>query len=216
VLITLVLLIVVLFAAADRIAVTYAQNTIASKIQSQANLSAKPSVTIEGFPFLTQIAAHDVRKVDISASNVVENRVTISSITATATGVHLTSGFNGATIDQIHGTALITYQSLEAVLGIPGAMITPDPAAGPNGVTISEDPLGSATGTVTLTSPSTITVHVERFGGLASLLGGVFGQSGSYVLNIPTLPVGLRVTSLSLNGQGVALQASAHNTSLSQ
>ena len=215
-LITLVVLIVVLFVAADRVAVSYAQNTIASKIQSQANLATKPSVTIEGFPFLTQIAAHDIKKVDISASNVVENRVTISSIKATATGVHLNSGFTGATIDQINGTALMTYQSLEAVLGIPGATITPDPSVGTNGITISEDPLGSASGTVTLTSPTQITVHVARLGGLASLLRGVLSQSDSYVLNIPTLPVGLRVTSVSVNSQGVTLQAAARGTSLSQ
>ena len=215
VVVTLVILIVALFVAADRIAVGYAQNTIASKIQSQANLSGKPSVTIEGFPFLTQIAAHDINRVDISASNVVENRVTISSIKATATGVHLSSGFNGATIDQINGTALITYQSLEAVLGIPGATITPDPAAGPNGVTIS-GPLGSATGTVTLTSPTQITVHVNSLRGLAALLGGLLGQTGSYVFSIPTLPVGLMVTGVSQTSQGVMLQAAAHNTSLSQ
>lgn len=216
VLITLVVLIVALFVAADRVAVSYAQSTIASKIQSQANLQAKPSVTIEGFPFLTQIAAHDIKKVDISASNVVENKVTISSVKATATGVHLNSGFTGATIDQITGTALMTYQSLEAVLGIPGATITPDPAVGVNGITISESPLGSASGTVTLTSPTQITVHVARLGGLASLLRGVLSQSDSYVLNIPTLPVGLRVTGVSVTSQGVTLQAAAHNTSLSQ
>jgi LmeA-like phospholipid-binding len=216
VIVTLVILIVALFVAADRIAVAYAQNMIASKIQSQANLSVKPSVTIEGFPFLTQIAAHDLTKVDISASNVVENRVTISSIKATAAGVHLNSGFDGATIDQINGTALITYQSLESVIGIPGATIAPAPAAGPNGITISEDPLGSATATVTLTSPTTITVHVTSLNGLASLLAGPFGQSSSYVLTIPTLPVGLMVTSVSVASQGVMLQAAAHNTSLSQ
>jgi hypothetical protein len=216
VVLTLVVLLVALLVAADRIAVSYAQNTIASQVQSQAGLSAKPSVTIEGFPFLTQIAAHDISKVDISASNVVENRVTISSIKATATGVHLNSGFNGATIDQISGTALLTYPSLEAVLGIPGATITPDPTAGPNGLTISQSPLGSATGTVTLTSPGTLTVHVDRLGGLAGLLGGILGQTGSYVLHIPTLPVGLMVTGVSVTSQGVMLQAAAHHTTLSQ
>jgi hypothetical protein len=212
----LVILIVALFVAADRIVASYAQNTIAGKIQSQANLSTRPSVTIEGFPFLTQIAAHTIKKVDISASNVVENGVTISSITATATGVHLNSGFNGATIDQINGSALITYQSLEAVLTIPGATISPDPADGPHGVTVSQYPLGSLTGTVTLTSPTQITVHVDRVSGLAGFLGGVFGMSDSYVLTIPTLPVGLQVTGVSLTSQGVMLQAAAHNTSLSQ
>lgn len=216
-LVTLLVLIVALFVAADRIAVSYAQNTIASKIQTQANLSAKPSVSIAGFPFLTQVAAHDVRKVDISASNVVKNKVTISSITATATGVHLNSSFNGATIDQITGNALITYSALESSLAIPGgATISPDPSAGSNGVTVAlAGGLASATGQVSLASPSQVVLKVDKLGGLAGLLGGGAGQP-SYTLNIPPLPVGLTVTGISVTSQGVVLMAAAQHTSLSQ
>jgi hypothetical protein len=216
VLITVLVLLVALFVAADRIAVAYAQNLIAGKIQSQADLSAKPSVTIKGFPFLTQVLARDVGQVDISASNVSEDKVTISSITATATGVHISSGFNGATIDQINGSALMTYATLEKVLGIPGATISPDPAGGANAVTISEGSLASASGKVVLTGPNEVTVQVNGLGGLASILSGVFGSSSSYNLTIPQLPVGLKVTSLSATAQGVELQASAHDTSFSQ
>jgi hypothetical protein len=210
------ILLVALLVAADRIAVAYAQNMIASKIQSQAGLSSKPSVSIKGFPFLTQVAAHDVRQVDISAANVTEAKVTISSISATATGVHLNSSFNGATIDQIKGTALITYSSLENVLQIPGATVASDPSAGANAVTISEGSLASATGHIVLTGPNRVTVQVNSLGGLAGLLSGAFGSSSSYNLTIPALPVGLKVTGLSMTSQGIVLQASAHNTSLSQ
>jgi len=216
VLITVLVLLVALFVAADRIAVAYAQNMIASKIQTQASLSAKPSVSIKGFPFLTQVAAHDIRQVDISASNVTEAKVTISSIIATATGVHLSSGFNGATIDQINGTALITYASLENVLQIPGATIAPDPSGGANAVTISEGSLASATGHVTLNGTNKVTVRIDSLGGLAGILSGAFGSASSYNLTIPTLPVGLKVTGLTTTSQGIQLQASAHNTTLSQ
>ena len=216
VLIAVVILLVALFVAADRIAVAYAQNMIASKIQTQANLSAKPSVSIQGFPFLTQVAAHDIKQVNISAANVSEAKITISSITATATGVHLNSSFNGATIDQINGTALITYSSLENVLQIPGATIAPDPSGGANAVTISEGSLASASGHIVLTGPDRVTVQVNSLGGLAGLLSGAFGSASSYNLTIPTLPVGLKVTGLSTTSQGVELQASAHNTTLSQ
>ena len=47
----------------------------------------------------------------------------ISSVKAKATGVHLNSSFSGATIDQINGTALITFASLEQGLGIQGVAI---------------------------------------------------------------------------------------------
>jgi len=216
ILVAVLVLIVALFVAADRIAVAYAQNMIASKIQSQAGLSAKPSVSIKGFPFLTQVAARDIKRVDINASNVTEAKVTISSITATATGVHLNSGFNGATIDQINGTALITYSSLENVLQIPGATIAPDPSGGAGAVTISEGSLASATGHIVLTAANKVTVQVNSLGGLAGLLSGAFGSSSSYNITIPALPVGLQVTGLSTTSQGVELQASAHDTSLSQ
>ncbi len=218
VLITVVILVVALFVAADRILAAYAQNMIAGEIQTQANLSAKPSVTIEGFPFLTQVVARDIRQIDISASNVTEDKLTISSITATATGVHLNSSFNGATIDQINGAAVITYSSLESVLAIPGATITPDPSGGANAVTIGEGSLASATGQITLTGPNQVTVQLNSLGGLGSLLNGVFGSSlnSSYKLTIPALPAGLKVTGLSVTSQGIVLQASAHDTNLSQ
>ena len=45
------------------------RTTSPSQIQS-SGLSAKPSVNIEGWPFLTQVAAHDVKAIDISANNV--------------------------------------------------------------------------------------------------------------------------------------------------
>jgi hypothetical protein len=216
VLLVLAIVIAALFVAADRITVSYAQTKIAAKIQDQAGLSARPSVTIEGFPFLTQLAARDIRKVDISARNVAENRVTISSVTATATGVHLSSGFGGATIGQINGTALISYASLRDVLGVPGATIAPDPAAGPNGIAISERPLGAVTGRVTLLSPTQVSVRLNSLGGLAGLLSRVLGTRQSYLLNIPALPVGLRVTSVTVAGQGMVLTAAAHDTTLSQ
>ena len=50
-----------IFVAGDQFARSYAQNMIASKIQSSSGTSAKPSVTIQGWPFLTQVAEHDVR-----------------------------------------------------------------------------------------------------------------------------------------------------------
>ena len=51
-------MLVVLLAIAgigDQVAKAYAQNDIAQQVQS-AGLSAKPSVNIKGWPFLTQVA----------------------------------------------------------------------------------------------------------------------------------------------------------------
>ena len=104
----LIVVLVVLLAIAgigDQVAKAYAQNDIAQQVQ-QSGLSAKPSVNVEGWPFLTQVLAHDVKTIDISANNVTASGSNVAfDFTAKATGVHLNSSFNGATVDQINGQA---------------------------------------------------------------------------------------------------------------
>ena len=212
---TLLILLALLVAAAvigDRVAKSYAQDRIAQQVQTQAALAAKPSVNIEGFPFLTQVAAHSLRKVDISARNVPEGKITISSVHATASGIHLTSGFNGATIDQVNGTALITFASLEAAAGTNGVTLAADPGGGPGSISVSAGPL-TTKAKVTLTSPTEVNVKVEGFSGP---LGSLIGQLPGYVIHIPTLPAGLKVNSVSVTSQGVVLTAAAQHTTLSQ
>lgn len=214
-LVTLVVL-AVLAVVADQVARAYAQNMIASKIQSSSGMSVKPSVTIEGFPFLTQVAEHDIRVIDLSANNVQAGKVDITSIKATATGVHLSSGFSSATVDQINGTALITFASLANALGVQGvATISADPADGPNAVKLSAGIVGTITGKVEETGPNLVTVQMGSLSGLASLLGGVVPVQ-TQTIQIPKLPAGLVVRSVSVTDQGIVATASAQNTTLSQ
>ena len=217
-LVALVVLAVIFFVG-DQIAKAYAENQIASQIQT-SGLDTKPSVNIEGWPFLTQVAAHDLKAIDISASNVQAGKFTITSIKARATGVHPDSSFNSARIDAINGTATISYASLESdlgnAIGIPGlsiASITPDPADGPNAVNVNAG-IASVTAKVLLTSPQTITIEFGQVGGLASLLGG--GSIPNQVINIPKLPAGLVVRSVDVDAQGIVATASAANTTLSE
>lgn len=206
----------VLFVVGDQVARAYAQNVIAGKIESSSGLAHKPSVTIQGFPFLTQLAAHDLGVVDVSASNVQAGKVDITSIKATATGVHLNSGFSSATVDQINGTALISFASLEKALGVQGvATIRADPADGPNALKLSAGIVGSVTGTVKVTAPDQVTVQMGSLSGLASLLGAA-APIPTQVIQIPKLPAGLVVRGVSVTGQGIVATASAQHTTLSQ
>jgi hypothetical protein len=215
-LLVVLVVLAVLFVIGDQVAKAYAQNTIASKIESSSGMSAKPSVSIEGFPFLTQVAAHDVGVIDISASNVPAGKFDISSVKAKATGVHLNSSFSGATVDQINGTALITFASLEQGLGLQGvASISADPADGPNAVKLSAGAIGSVTGKVELTAPNEVTVQMGSLSGLASLLNGVLPLQ-TQTIQIPKLPMGLVVRSVSVTSQGIVATASAQNTTLTQ
>jgi hypothetical protein len=214
-LITLIV-VIALLVAADFGAKAYAENAIASKIDS-SGLGTKPSVTIEGFPFLTQVAARDLKQIDISASNFTVHQVVISSLTATATGVHPNASFNGATVNQINGTVVVSFTTVSNLVPVPGLTVTADPADGPDAVKLNSA-IGGAVGKIEQTSSNQITVQVGNLtglAGLASLLGGSTLAS-SYTFDIPKLPAGLVVRSVTVTSQGIVATASAQNTTLSQ
>jgi hypothetical protein len=205
----------VILGIGDQVAKSYAQNQVASKIEQQSQLSAKPSVTIEGWPFLTQVAAHDLKAVDISASNVTANSGKLPfSFTAKATGVHLNSSFNSATVDHISGQATVPFSSVATLVPGGSTTVTADPADGPDAVKVDLGIAGSVTGTVKLTSPSKITITLSSASGLASLFSQLSGNA--IAITIPPLPAGLVVKSVSVTSQGIVATASASHTALTE
>ena len=212
-LLVVVILILAILGIGDQVAKSVAQNDIAQQVQ-QSGLSAKPSVNIEGWPFLTQVLGHDLKTVDISANNVTADGSKVAfNFTATATGVHLNSSFNGATVDQINGQALLPFSSVEGLLPIGGATVSADPADGPNAIK-ADLSIASVTGTVKQSGANQIVIQLNSAGGLASLLGSVAGTS--YTIDIPKLPAGLVVKSVSVTSQGIVATASASNTTFTQ
>jgi hypothetical protein len=215
--VTIFVLIVVLIVLVigDRVANAVAENMIANKIES-SGFPATPSVTIEGFPFLTQVLAHDIHQIDISASNVPAGPVNITSVKATATGVHLNSSFNGATVDQINGTVFIAFSSLaSAGNGGTGAGISLS-ADGSNEVKISAG-IGPLSDTevakVSLTGSNQVSVQVLNGG---SPLSSVLSSFGSFSFTLPKLPAGLQVKGVAVTSQGLQVSAAAQHTTLSE
>ncbi len=191
-------------------------NAIASKIDT-SGLGTKPSVDIQGFPFLTQVASRDLSQIDINASNFTVKQVVISSLHATATGVHINGSFNGGTVDKINGTVVVSFATVTNLIPIPGLTVSADPADGPDAIKFNSS-LGGATGKIEQVNSNTIKVEVGNLtglAGLASLIGGS-AIASSYTFDIPTLPAGLVVRSISVTSQGIVATASAQNTTLSQ
>jgi hypothetical protein len=214
-LIALVVLILVLVGV-DFGAKAFAENAIATKIDT-SGLGTKPSVDIEGFPFLTQVASRDLSQIDINASNFTVKQVVISSLHATATGVRPNASFNGATISKINGTVVVSFTTVTNLIPVPGLTVTADPADGPDAIKFNSS-LGGAVGKIEQINKNTIKVEVGNLTGLAgvaSLIGGSTIAS-SYTFVIPTLPAGLVVRSISITSQGIVAIASAQNTTLSQ
>lgn len=205
----------VLAIVADFIARNVAQNEAATQIE-QAGFPAKPTVTIEGFPFLTQVLSRDFREVKLSATAVPAGPVKITQVRAVASGVHLTSGFSSGTIDQVSGTALITFPSLAtafdnaagpagSLIGSTGLTLS---AASPDEVKASVDLLvvsGSATWRITRVSSQELRATLTSSSGVpAELLGALRSIS----IPLPRLPFGLTIGSVSVTPAGVVGQIS--------
>jgi LmeA-like phospholipid-binding len=213
-LITLIVIILVLVIA-DRAANAFTEDQMASQIQSSLALSGKPHVTIEGFPFLTQLAARDFRTVNISASNEKAGTgglLEIASLTATLHGMHI-HGTNSATVDQFNASALVTFTALANAGGVPeGITLSAD---GPDKIKASLDlgPLSeSATAQITKTGPGQINIKVVRASGITSaILGGL-----NFNVNIPKLPAGVSIQSISVTQQGLQINVTGQNVTLSQ
>jgi hypothetical protein len=210
------LVIVLVLVGGDRAANAYAENQMASQVQSSLALSGKPNVTIQGFPFLTQVAARTFNTVDVNASNETAGaggQLEIASLTATLHGMHI-HGTNSATVDQFNASALVTFTALAHAGGIPqGITLAP---AGPNELKATVDILGfssDATAKVTQVGSDKINVKITDFGGVPA---DVLGSLTDFTFSIPKLPAGVKIQSVSVTQQGVRITATGENTTLSQ
>jgi hypothetical protein len=208
------LVVAVVLLIADRVSNLIAENDMANQFTANG-FPVKPSVNIEGFPFLTQVAARDFRKVTVSASNIPAGPVTINSLNATLTGMHLSSSWNGATIDTISATAFVSFGALASAgdLGGTGVTATQD---GPDKLKITADLAGIVSGSVEAqvkqTGPRTIAVQVLN-GGLAS---SVLSSFTSFSFSLPAgVPPSLRITGVTLNPAGLTLAAAATDATFS-
>lgn len=209
-------MILLILVAADRAANAYTEDQMASQVQSSLALSGKPQVTIQGFPFLTQLAARDFRTVDINASNETAGtggQLEIASLTATLHGMHI-HGLKSATVDQFSASALVTFTALGKAGGIPqGITLSAD---GSNRVkaNISIGPLSdTAVAQVTQTGANQINIKIIDAGGIPLSL---LGSATNFNINIPKLPAGVSIQSISVTQQGLRIVASGRNTTLSQ
>jgi hypothetical protein len=209
----LVVVLLALLAIGDRVANGIAENVMANEIKSQG-FPVKPKVTIEGFPFLTQLAGRDFHQIDISASNVKEGPLEIASVNATMHGVHITSGFNGATVDQINGTALVTFAGLSSAAGISDGISLSNGGHDQLKATINLGFIsGSALAQVTRSGSHQIEVKIVQAGVIPL---SALGNARDFTINLPTLPAGMTVQNVSVTGQGVLISISGSHTTFSQ
>jgi hypothetical protein len=208
--VTLVVIVGVLVGV-DFAARAEAESVLASKIEQQG-LTSKPHVTIDGFPFLTQAASKDFRRVTVTASNVSAGPVTITTVNATATEIRINSyAFSSGTISNLSGTARISFASLGNTLttqfGVLGSLLKGAGLqltyAGPDEVRATINLVvtsGSATWRVTRLSGNELTVSLV---GSTGLPASVVDSIRNLTLQLPKLPLGLTINSVAVTPSGV-------------
>ena len=214
-----VIVLLIVLVIADRVACAITENEFASQIQTDG-LGVRPSVNIEGFPFLTQLAAKDFNKVDLDASNVPAGPVTISTVHAVINGMHISSFSSSASakVDHMTATAFISFGSIMSGLGLDTSTGITTTQDGPDKIKITAGIGGIASDTeeaqISQTGPQTISIKLLNNGGG---LGSLLGNGASFSFNLPKgVPASLRITNLSLNAQGLTVSAAASNATLSK
>lgn len=212
------IVLVALAVVADFVAKSFAQDKLASEIQ-QHGFPKKPSVAIEGFPFLTQVASRDIHQVRISSQDVPEGPVRISKISAVMTGIHLNSGFTSGTVDQLSGSVLITFgslaQTLDSQIGPLGSLVGSSglklSAAGSHEIRASLNLVvasGSATWRISRLSGQEFNARLVGSSGVPS---SVLGSISSFNIKIPELPFGMKIDSVHITPEGVVGRISGHD-----
>jgi hypothetical protein len=205
------LVILVILLGVDRAAAAIVASAIADKIQG-SGFPVQPTVSVEGFPFLTQLISGHLDGVTITAPSVPAGPVT-TSINAQATGITLNANYSSGTIAHVTGTGFITFASLAgaaAQQGAPGLKIS---RLSSHTVRLTET-LGalaaSAIAQVVRTGRNELGISLVSSQGIPlSLLGPI----RHLTVTIPKLPLGLAVQSVTVTAGGLVIGVTGNNVS---
>ncbi|MCZ9342014.1 DUF2993 domain-containing protein [Streptomyces sp. TRM76130] len=125
-----------LFVAADRLAVSFAEDEVAEKLKAQEDLTATPAVSINGFPFLTQVVGGELDDVEVTMDEYAATagggteQVRIDDLRAHMLGVEFSGDYSSATAATVSGTATVSYDELLKAAGSEPVQIAPGVTAG--------------------------------------------------------------------------------------
>ncbi|MEO8888266.1 MAG: DUF2993 domain-containing protein [Jatrophihabitantaceae bacterium] len=219
-LITLILLAGVLVAV-DRIGVAVAESAVAQTLQNSQHLTNKPSVQIDGFPFLTQLATGDYHQIELTDSDITVGQdgrtVSLEHLKVTLHDVTVARNFKSGTAASGSAAAQMSYAALSRTLGTTlsyagAGRVKASASVHVAGQTIS----GSVTATPTLSghslqfvSPQVSVDGVPAPSVVTAALSGVFGAP----IPVQNLPYDLSVQALSANQDGVSFTLTAQHLS---
>jgi LmeA-like phospholipid-binding len=245
-LLVVVLVLVGLFVVADRVAVNVAEKRIADQAvteMSKRDITSprKPSVSIAGFPFLTQVLAGKYRKVTIDVDHPRTKQVTLDRLTVAANEVHaplnaITSGTGQVTSDTVSGTAWLNWDTVRSLVDTTPLRQVPGIDISKLSVTVKDNkvnlaaPLSFAGLSLNLQAGGTLAVtkgevrmqledlKVSSPNGGTTALSQAFINQYRNLLNVkiavPSLPYALVINKVTTTASGIVVTATAANVVL--
>jgi hypothetical protein len=224
-LLVVLLLLLGLLVVADRVAVGYAEDQVATQIAEKGGLEGTPEVDITGFPFLTQAIGgrYDDVRISLTAAELGQPEGTRADVALHGVHVPLSAVLSGSVsevpVDRIDGTATVSYALLSAQLE--GDTTLKREGDGLR-ITRTVEILGqtlplTAAGTVTLDG-NDLVVDVRQAAGAGVDVPDWLLSRATDLLDlrytVPALPFGLRLTSVTPADDGVDLGLEATDTVL--
>ncbi|HEX6445112.1 MAG TPA: DUF2993 domain-containing protein [Streptosporangiales bacterium] len=223
VLVTLVVL-VLIFLAADRVAVYVAEDRTEAALASQ--FGGRPNVEIHGFPFLTQWGQGSYRETTISArqatvsSAKVDDPVITLADVRTSPWAHNAQDFVGATAGTVRLSGTVPFGELPMPKGV---TVSRDGKTG-NDVKLSgsvslfgQREKFRATGAISLQDGRiTLSPHSVRFLGRtpSAALTAIARDHLRVSVRPPALPAGLAVSGVAVTDKGIRITATGHDVKL--
>ncbi|MGW0436612.1 LmeA family phospholipid-binding protein [Micromonospora sp. NPDC003197] len=238
-LITLIVLLIVLagvLAVADRLAVGVAERAIADQAERELTrqqiTSSQPDVSVNGFPFLTQVANGQYESITIKVRDaegpVQGQSVRLPEINIDARDVHapldsLRSGQGTITAKTVVGTGTVSYDTVAQFMGKPGLRLSEQDGklavAGPLEI-LGQERMLRGTADLSIVQGEvairfdTLDVEGLTVNPLAEALIKSYARQISVKLPLPAMPFQLDVQEVRPEPEGLAVRATATNVPL--
>lgn len=228
-------------AIVDRIAVGAVEDRIAEQVKTELvdrsiTTTENPVVTIDGFPFLTQVIGGEYKKISIRITDAETSGFTFDSIDLVVTGVkaeaaELLDGTGQVMATAMTGTAVMGQEAIQQALVISGLPDT-DPstvevsvADGVVGLSLpltvyDQDIVFNASGTLEVQDGAVafnITdVQAEGVPDSAAVKEAVaeYEELLAVKMDVPSMPYGLTIESVETTDNGISVVACADNVVL--
>jgi LmeA-like phospholipid-binding len=215
-----IFLLFVLLLVADRFAARVAGQVVADRIKASQHLTTTPTVSIKGFPFLTQLAAGSYDHVDASAVDLKHGDVRATALTLHLYGVHVSAAdvlgqsVKSIPVDHADGDVVLGYADINALVKADGVTVKPDPDGA---VTVTGSVVvggqrfkGSGVGAVAATPDGLrVTISDLRTTGLTAAVTALLRAKLSFLIPNSSLPYGIKVQSVDVTATGVRVVARA-------